>query len=331
MAYTGNSIVDYLNSTGGKSDYNSRAALAKEKGISNYTGSAGQNTTLLNMLRGSSSQPSSPTITAPGAQTSSFDETLRRAQEISNNSIQPLISSLQASNESVKQQYDVQNKALEAQRQPLKERYDQLLSQVKGQQTQSVNKQTLATSNELGKRGILPSSGLNQQEIINATEPINQQYTALANDVGFQGQQAQQEITNQQANLSASQIKDLREISNAIAQAQAGGNQSAISLALEQIRNQQDQSQQAFQNSLAEQQLALSRAGQGISQRQAEADLKLKEAQLKQLDPAYIKSLYEQLGIGTNTAKQNINPLLLGGDQQGSSAKLRPSLDSFIK
>lgn len=49
--YTGNSIVDYLRSTGQDSSYGSRAKLAASKGIQNYTGSAEQNTTLLNMLK----------------------------------------------------------------------------------------------------------------------------------------------------------------------------------------------------------------------------------------------------------------------------------------
>lgn len=49
--YTGASIVDYLNSKGKASDYNSRAGLATQNGITNYTGTAAQNTQLLNSLR----------------------------------------------------------------------------------------------------------------------------------------------------------------------------------------------------------------------------------------------------------------------------------------
>ena len=48
--YTGNSIVDYLKSVGQASDYASRATLAAQKGITNYTGSDEQNTKLLGML-----------------------------------------------------------------------------------------------------------------------------------------------------------------------------------------------------------------------------------------------------------------------------------------
>lgn len=47
------SVVDYLNKSGMPSDYSSRAALAVQHGIPNYTGSATQNMQLLGMLQGS--------------------------------------------------------------------------------------------------------------------------------------------------------------------------------------------------------------------------------------------------------------------------------------
>lgn len=49
--YTGNSIVSYLNSIGQPSSFSARAELAKDKGITNYRGTAEQNLRLLNMLR----------------------------------------------------------------------------------------------------------------------------------------------------------------------------------------------------------------------------------------------------------------------------------------
>lgn len=49
--YSGPSVVDYLASTGQASDYASRAKLAAEKGITGYTGTASQNTQLLNTLK----------------------------------------------------------------------------------------------------------------------------------------------------------------------------------------------------------------------------------------------------------------------------------------
>lgn len=57
--YMGPSIVDYLGSTGQASDFASRSKLASEKGIQGYTGSAEQNTQLLQALRSVSSSPAS--------------------------------------------------------------------------------------------------------------------------------------------------------------------------------------------------------------------------------------------------------------------------------
>ena len=48
----GGSIVDYLNSTGEASDFNSRAARAKQMGIQNYTGTAEQNLAMLSAIQG---------------------------------------------------------------------------------------------------------------------------------------------------------------------------------------------------------------------------------------------------------------------------------------
>lgn len=57
MAYSGNSIVDYLKSVGQDSSYSARAVLAAKHGISNYTGSIEQNTKLLNLLNKPASTP----------------------------------------------------------------------------------------------------------------------------------------------------------------------------------------------------------------------------------------------------------------------------------
>lgn len=54
--YSGSSIVDYLGSTGRASDFGSRSRLAQSSGITGYTGTAEQNTRLLNSLRGGSTQ-----------------------------------------------------------------------------------------------------------------------------------------------------------------------------------------------------------------------------------------------------------------------------------
>jgi hypothetical protein len=58
--YTGPSIIDFLTKAGQPSTYAARQALATQYGISNYTGTATQNTQLLNILKGFASGSVSP-------------------------------------------------------------------------------------------------------------------------------------------------------------------------------------------------------------------------------------------------------------------------------
>lgn len=64
MAYTGSSIVDYLGSLGQASDFGSRTNLAKQYGIVNYSGTADQNTQLLNTLRTKATTPPAGAVPA---------------------------------------------------------------------------------------------------------------------------------------------------------------------------------------------------------------------------------------------------------------------------
>ena len=57
--YDGNSIVDYLKSIGKDSSFAARKQYAAQYGISNYTGTAAQNSKLLSLMRGGSSGTSS--------------------------------------------------------------------------------------------------------------------------------------------------------------------------------------------------------------------------------------------------------------------------------
>lgn len=57
--YSGNSIVDYLNSIGKDSSFSARKQYAAQYGISNYTGTAAQNLELLEKMRGGAA-PSKP-------------------------------------------------------------------------------------------------------------------------------------------------------------------------------------------------------------------------------------------------------------------------------
>lgn len=73
---TSTSIVDYLKSKGQDSSFGARANLASQYGIKNYTGSAQQNTQLLNLLRqGSTSAKKTATTSAKRTPTTSAKRT----------------------------------------------------------------------------------------------------------------------------------------------------------------------------------------------------------------------------------------------------------------
>ncbi len=81
------SIVDYLNSTGKDSSFQARSQLAKNSGIENFTGTAQQNTQLLNQLQ-SGTPIQKGTISAPGVENAStLNIPPAPAPEIANNII----------------------------------------------------------------------------------------------------------------------------------------------------------------------------------------------------------------------------------------------------
>lgn len=67
-SYTGNSIVDALNMGGQSSDFSSRTKLAQQYGIQNYSGTADQNTQLLQKYRQGFQQAQASNIPTPKTQ-----------------------------------------------------------------------------------------------------------------------------------------------------------------------------------------------------------------------------------------------------------------------
>lgn len=74
--YRGNSIVDGLNSVGYDSSFTSRKELATRLGISNYTGTAEQNTKMISLLQGKTSIPTYTYLNNPNYKGSSIVDAL---------------------------------------------------------------------------------------------------------------------------------------------------------------------------------------------------------------------------------------------------------------
>jgi hypothetical protein len=98
---------------------------------------------------------------------------------------------------------------LQTQQPGLQDKYTQLVNSIKGNQQLDTNRQTRATNNELGQRGILPTSGVYQQQMVDSLTPIDTQYAGLT------------------ANANAGSIADTQALALHIAQLQAGNPENA--------------------------------------------------------------------------------------------------------
>lgn len=189
---------------------------------------------------------------AGGGQTGG--DTIQRAIQLQQQAAQPAVQSLQASIPEVQKSVATRQQQLQAEVDPLKQRYQSLLAEIKGQQKTAEERKTVVTSNELGKRGIVGSSTLAQQELTNALNPITREYTGLYTQTGLQQEADLRDLVNQITNLGLSGTEKQRAISNAIAQLQSGVGQAGITQGIQQQQfgAEQDSAQKARDLALRE-------------------------------------------------------------------------------
>lgn len=204
-------------------------------------------------LGGSSSSSLSGGGTSGGG--GNFEDTVRRALSMSQEAIKPAVESFQQAIPETQQAFGQEKSRLEAQKNPLRARYDNLIAQIRGQSQQAEQSQTLVTNNELGRRGILGSSGAAQQEIQNVVAPIRERGQQAITDATLAGEGAISNIDNLISQLTGQETGAVRDIRNAIGQLQAGQVPTAISSALSQLQLGQSANQFSQQQQLAQQQL----------------------------------------------------------------------------
>jgi len=229
-----------------------------------------------------------------------YNSFLQSQQEMQRAAIQPAIQSLQASQPEITAKYTGAKTRLQDSIAPLTERYNNLIAQIKGTGQTSVNRQTVVTANELGKRGIEGSSTLAGQEIQNAVSPIEQQTQGLVKDTGYAQEADIRDINSQMAGLSDAEIGANRDITSQIAQLQASGGQSAIQGAIERLRQQQSQADNAAQ-------LALQQAGLGETTRSNKASEALRLMELNK------PSVTQTQGNKDQATKQSLLNDISGG------------------
>lgn len=187
-------------------------------------------------------------ISKGGSNSGSYSSQIKQAIDAQQQAIKPAVTSLQNTIPIVQQGYATQQQSLETKYGGLEEKYNSLLDQINNQQQQATTNTTKTQNNELAKRGILPSSGLYDQTLENALNPINTQFGGLIKDVGLAQKEEGQGLQDLIASLGDQQALSVQNIGNAIAQLQAGAGQSGIQNALQQAQQaaQQAQFNQSF-------------------------------------------------------------------------------------
>lgn len=210
-----------------------------------------------------------------------------------NKAIAPAVSSMEASIPEISQKFDVERQRLEGEKQPLKERYQTLLDDLKNKETQSVSTAQTASAREFGKRGVPLSSGAYDQYLGQQVNPIIQNFATLTQQTGQGREDALRNITNLISGLVPQETEQLRGVRNAVGQLQAGAGNSAIEDAFRQLQFEDQQRQQA-------QQLALQQENQKLSQSQF-------DFQKEQANKAAQTSLKDQfMSIGEGSSLYNL-------------------------
>ena len=176
---------------------------------------------------------------APLSLGNDFESVLARSQEMLRRANEPVSQSYQAQIPEIQKRFAEQKTYLESQKPPLQQRYEKLLADVKQQGQQQVEKQTLATAQELGRRGILTDTGLGQRELIQATQPIEQKIQSLTKDIGLEREAGLSNISKLISDLAYGETEAVRNVQNAIAQLQSSSDAGAISLAQNIIQQQE--------------------------------------------------------------------------------------------
>lgn len=231
--------------------------------------------------------------------------------------IQDAVRQMQEANKPAIQSYEASipetQTKFATQRQSVADRYKNLIASIKGNQQVAETRQTVTTQNELGRRGITSSSGIAQQAMTDALNPITQQYTGLEKEA----------VTSRGAEEATSvsgESETIRAIRNAIASLQSGAATQGVQLGTNQFNADQalaaqqrtaasSLTQQNIENKMKEIQL-------GLETKKTAYDLGKPYYAPKDSTDNGLAGLFKMLGgniTGTSIAKKTVTGRLADG------------------
>lgn len=164
--------------------------------------------------------------------------------------VQPAINSLEASLPEISAKFKSAQDQVSAEKQPLKDRYDQLLNEIRGRETSQVNDTTKTANREFARRGITADSTFAAEETQGRTAPIRSAAQSDILTTTFDRESKLREIDNTITNLTQDMITAERDVRNTIANIQATAGTEAANRAFEMYKIQRQEQQSALDRAL---------------------------------------------------------------------------------
>lgn len=182
------------------------------------------------------------------------------AQQQNLQAVKPAIQSLQASLPEISQKFATTKSQVEGEIPLLKQKYDQLIAELKGKETKQVGAAELAASQEFGRRGIPASSTAYSDYLANKVNPITSDFAGLINEATLGQTQGIKGLEDIIGGLAPQEVEAQRAIQNMIANLQAGAGKDAIAQAMQMLQLKTADEQFKAQQGLAQQQFDFSKS-----------------------------------------------------------------------
>lgn len=179
----------------------------------------------------------------------------RRQTEANMKAVQPAVDSLSAGIPEVKDAYTKRQEQLTAEKQPLVDRYEQLLNEIRGREVSQVNETNRNTNREMGRRGITLDSTFAGDEQLGRTAGIRSQAQSDILSTTFDRESKLREIDNVITNLTSEMVAAERDIRNRMAEIQATAGTAGVAQAIQLYQIAQQERQAALDRALQEREL----------------------------------------------------------------------------
>ena len=166
--------------------------------------------------------------------------------------IAPAVASYQERIPQITQGFDVERQRLQGEVTPIKQRYQTVLDELKRRETKETGRESETLSREYGKRGVPLSSGIFDQNLNRNLGDISQFYGIQQREAEATQEESLRNITNLVNQLRPQEETAKFNITNALAQLQAGAGNASIEDAFRQIQFQEQQRQFQQQQALAQ-------------------------------------------------------------------------------